>query len=89
MGPAGLGDPSGIIQMNDSRERLFEADGFKLGDLIGVLDEGGIVWGKDFVVKGHPGPDVFELLFENEVLAVRAEVLWNSQISSQSRPASD
>lgn len=74
--------------MNDSRERHFKAEGFKLAELIGVLDEGGIVWGKDFVIKGQPGPDVFDLLFENEALAVRAEVLWTSKTRSQQQSAS-
>lgn len=75
--------------MNDSRELRFEAEGFKLADVIELLDEAGIIWGRDFVVKGHPGPAVFELLFENEVLAVRADVLWISKISAQNRPLSD
>ena len=70
------------MEPHDDRERRFKAEGFKLADLIGVLDEGGIIWGRDFVVKGHPGPDEIELLFENEVLAERAQVMWTSKLRS-------
>lgn len=75
--------------MSNRCEARLEAEGLKLSDLIDALEESGMVWGRNFVVKGNPEPDVFQLLFENELLAVRARVLWRSKLRSSDLPAAE